>query len=147
MTLNELAEGEEDEWEPASDDPESSLDEIRESIGQWEEELKARGRHVSGRTMCVLFFSFPGWERRAEVFGVGVGARGRIRAGPEARGTSVGGEVFLQLVWGADWSSRARHLSIAREHRGADTHASFPAASSCTPSHVRPASLCLFILR
>lgn len=51
MTLNELADGEEDDWEPSSEDPEMSLDEVRESIDQWEAELKGRGRPVSGRTM------------------------------------------------------------------------------------------------
>ncbi|KAK4701433.1 ER lumen protein retaining receptor, partial [Phenoliferia sp. Uapishka_3] len=54
VTLNELVDGEEDEWEPSSEDPEMSLDEVRESIEQWEEELKARGRPVSGRTIVVV---------------------------------------------------------------------------------------------
>lgn len=39
------------DWEPSNDEPEMELQEIRESIEQWEEELKARGRPVSGRTM------------------------------------------------------------------------------------------------
>jgi hypothetical protein len=28
-----------------------TIDEIRESIGKWEDELRSRGRDVSGRTM------------------------------------------------------------------------------------------------
>ncbi|GAA5980877.1 hypothetical protein JCM11641_004752 [Rhodosporidiobolus odoratus] len=43
-----------EEWEPTSDEPELDLDEIRESIGKWEEELKGRGRQLSGRTIVVV---------------------------------------------------------------------------------------------
>ncbi|GAA5853028.1 hypothetical protein JCM8547_004777 [Rhodosporidiobolus lusitaniae] len=49
----ELPEGDEDEWEPTNAEPELTLDEIRESIGKWEDELRGRGREVSGRTIVV----------------------------------------------------------------------------------------------
>jgi hypothetical protein len=42
---------EQDEWEPTNQDADLTIDEIRESIGKWEDELRSRGRDVSGRTM------------------------------------------------------------------------------------------------
>lgn len=42
---------EKDDWEPTNADADLTIDQIRESIGKWEEELKGRGRDVSGRTM------------------------------------------------------------------------------------------------
>lgn len=40
-----------EDWEPPSDEPELTLDQIKESIGKWEDELKSKGKEVSGRTM------------------------------------------------------------------------------------------------
>jgi len=40
-----------EDWEPPSADPEVSLSQIKESIGKWEEDLKSKGKEVSGRTM------------------------------------------------------------------------------------------------
>ena len=37
--------------EHPSDEPELTLDQIKESIGKWEDELKSKGKEVSGRTM------------------------------------------------------------------------------------------------
>lgn len=42
------------DWEESwteSEEPEASLDEIRQSIAGWEEELKSKGKIMSGRTM------------------------------------------------------------------------------------------------
>ncbi|GAA5824424.1 hypothetical protein JCM11251_000417 [Rhodosporidiobolus azoricus] len=54
VSLQEENLPEADEWEPTSDGPELALDEIRESIGKWEDELRAKGREVSGRTIVVV---------------------------------------------------------------------------------------------
>ncbi|GAA6052076.1 hypothetical protein JCM3770_006618 [Rhodotorula araucariae] len=42
-----------DEWEPASGEPELGLGEIQDAIRKWEDELKGRGRDISGRTIVV----------------------------------------------------------------------------------------------
>lgn len=44
-----------DEWEPtrAIDEEDLDLEQVRGSIKGWEEELRAKGRTVSGRTMYV----------------------------------------------------------------------------------------------
>ncbi|GAA6034504.1 hypothetical protein JCM8097_005362 [Rhodosporidiobolus ruineniae] len=52
LGIDDLPESE--EWEPTSQEPELTLDEIRESVGKWEEELRQRGREVSGRTIVVV---------------------------------------------------------------------------------------------
>lgn len=39
------------EWEPSSDEPVLSLEEVREAIREWEEDLVQKGKLVSGRTM------------------------------------------------------------------------------------------------
>ncbi|KAM0789442.1 hypothetical protein ACM66B_000265 [Microbotryomycetes sp. NB124-2] len=54
VTLSDLPEAECDEWEPETSEPAPQLDEIRESIASWEQELKQRGRHLSGRTIVVV---------------------------------------------------------------------------------------------
>ncbi|KAM0748858.1 hypothetical protein T439DRAFT_55701 [Meredithblackwellia eburnea MCA 4105] len=51
VTLAEQIEPEDDDWEPSSDDPEMSLDEVSEAIDQWQEDLRSRGRVISGRTI------------------------------------------------------------------------------------------------
>ncbi|GAA5913724.1 uncharacterized protein JCM6883_000026 [Sporobolomyces salmoneus] len=43
-----------EDWEPPSDEPELTLDQIKESIGKWEDELKSKGKEVSGRTIVVV---------------------------------------------------------------------------------------------
>jgi hypothetical protein len=40
-----------EDWEPPSEEPELNLNQIKESIGKWEDELKSKGKEVSGRTM------------------------------------------------------------------------------------------------
>ncbi|BGP32992.1 hypothetical protein JCM10296v2_004780 [Rhodotorula toruloides] len=54
VSLQEENLPEADEWEPASGEPDLTLDEIREAIGAREEELKGRGRELSGRTIVVV---------------------------------------------------------------------------------------------
>jgi hypothetical protein len=39
------------EWEPSSDEPILSLEEVQHSIQEWSEELISKGRELSGRTM------------------------------------------------------------------------------------------------
>ncbi|GAA5948627.1 hypothetical protein JCM3765_004948 [Sporobolomyces pararoseus] len=43
-----------EDWEPPSDEPDLTLDQIKESIGKWEDELKCKGKEVSGRTIVVV---------------------------------------------------------------------------------------------
>lgn len=52
ITLETSIEDQED-WEPTSEEPAMGLEEIRESIKGWEEDMKVKGRSVSGRTMYV----------------------------------------------------------------------------------------------
>ena len=40
-----------EEWEPSNGSPPMTLDEIEEAIGKWEEDLRSKGREISGRTM------------------------------------------------------------------------------------------------
>lgn len=40
-----------EEWEPSNGSPAMTLEEIEEAIGKWEEELRSKGREISGRTM------------------------------------------------------------------------------------------------
>lgn len=40
-----------DEWEPSDGSPPMTLEEIEEAIQKWEEELRNKGREISGRTM------------------------------------------------------------------------------------------------
>ncbi|KAK4054618.1 hypothetical protein OIO90_003430 [Microbotryomycetes sp. JL221] len=54
VTLSDLPDGDDEEWEPETGEPQLSLDEIRESIASWELEMKQRGRHLSGRTIVVV---------------------------------------------------------------------------------------------
>lgn len=52
VTLSDLPDGDEDEWEPrGADEAALSLDEIRDNITTWENDLRAKGREISGRTM------------------------------------------------------------------------------------------------
>ncbi|KAI5477902.1 trehalose 6-P phosphatase, glycosyltransferase family 20 protein [Pseudohyphozyma bogoriensis] len=52
VTLTDLRDDE--EWEPTSDEPNLTLDEVREAIAGWEDELKAKNRVLSGRTIVVV---------------------------------------------------------------------------------------------
>ncbi|GAA5902122.1 hypothetical protein JCM5296_006609 [Sporobolomyces johnsonii] len=54
ISLSEETLPESEDWEPPSDEPELTLPQIRESIGKWEDELKSKGRDVSGRTIVVV---------------------------------------------------------------------------------------------
>lgn len=40
-----------EEWEPSSGSPAMTVDEIEDAIQKWEDELRSRGREISGRTM------------------------------------------------------------------------------------------------
>lgn len=40
-----------DDWEPSNGSPGLTLEEIEDAIGKWEDELRGRGREISGRTM------------------------------------------------------------------------------------------------
>lgn len=51
VTLSDLPDGDEDEWEPESDEPALTLDQIRDNITTWQNELTQKGRPISGRTM------------------------------------------------------------------------------------------------
>jgi hypothetical protein len=56
-----------DEWEPqrSIDEEDLDLEQVRGSIKGWEEELRAKGRSVSGRTMYVSLLSLSGCSRAA----------------------------------------------------------------------------------
>jgi hypothetical protein len=51
VTLADLRDEDDDEWEPTSDEPDMTLDEVRAGITHWENELRAKGKEISGRTM------------------------------------------------------------------------------------------------
>ena len=51
VTLSDLPDEGDDEWEPENLEPALTLSELNESIASWEAELKSRGRAISGRTM------------------------------------------------------------------------------------------------
>lgn len=51
VTLSDLPDGDEDEWEPESDEPALTLEQIRDNIQTWEHDLNQKGRPISGRTM------------------------------------------------------------------------------------------------
>lgn len=53
VSLQEENLPEADDWEPVSGEPGLALGEIQGAVTKWEEELKVRGREISGRTMCV----------------------------------------------------------------------------------------------
>lgn len=40
-----------EEWEPENEEERMNIQEITEAITQWEEDLKVKGRPISGRTM------------------------------------------------------------------------------------------------
>ncbi|BGP56129.1 hypothetical protein JCM8202_005896 [Rhodotorula sphaerocarpa] len=42
-----------DDWEPSNGSPGLTLEEIEDAIGKWEDELRGRGREISGRTIVV----------------------------------------------------------------------------------------------
>lgn len=51
VTLADLRDEDDDEWEPTSDEPDMTLDEVREGIKHQEDELRSKGKEISGRTM------------------------------------------------------------------------------------------------
>jgi len=51
VTLSDLPDENDEDWEPENLEPALTLEELNESIASWEAELKNRGRPVSGRTM------------------------------------------------------------------------------------------------
>ncbi|GAA6002877.1 uncharacterized protein JCM10292_001351 [Rhodotorula paludigena] len=53
VSLTEENLPEHEEWEPTSDDPALTLDQIRDAVGKWEDELRGKGREISGRTIVV----------------------------------------------------------------------------------------------
>lgn len=51
VTLSDIADENDDEWEPENLEPALTSDELKEGIASWEADLKSRGREISGRTM------------------------------------------------------------------------------------------------
>jgi len=51
VTLADLRDEDDDEWEPTTDEPDMTLEQVREGITQQENELRAKGKEISGRTM------------------------------------------------------------------------------------------------
>jgi len=73
VSLQEENLPETEDWEPVNGEPELALGDIQGAIVKWEEELKVRGRAISGRTMCVLRLSLDSLKLAR------VGARRRQR--------------------------------------------------------------------